>query len=397
MAKLAPRGQTAVLVPRLRTCPRGSSIGNITRRFTLVHFALVANQIPANPTPTPATAQPVSLSVLTPQQVVQHFSADNWEAFVLEALGASEPRYARIERRGGAGDKGRDVIACTADTPHAGPFDLYQCKAYGKAIGLSDVWAELGKLCVFTDRGDFPVPRRYRFAAPHGVTTPLGNLLDKPGELRTKLIASWASQCESQVSQGQTFPLTGALKAYVEHFDFSIVHYCPVTELLDLHKKTSHWQVRFKRDYPDRPLPDAPPEEIQERELRYVSQLWAAYGDHLKVPVVQQTDYSHIPPLVDHFTRSRIEFFMADSLNRFYRDPSFPGAFEHVKRQVYDGVIDTATAPHADALARVRATVQSAALLPIAGSIYSQYVEAGDKKGLCHHLANDDKLRWVQP
>jgi hypothetical protein len=346
---------------------------------------------------TPKPSQPVSRSVLTPPQVIQHFSADEWEAFVLEALGASEPKYARIERRGGAGDKGRDVIACTADTPQAGPIDLYQCKAYGKALGLSDVWTEFGKLCVFTHRGDFPVPRRYRFAAPHGVTTPLGNLLDRPVELRTKLIENWAAQCEAKVSQGQTFPLTGDLKTYVEQFDFSIVHYRSVSELLDLHRKTTHWHVRFKRDYPARPKADMPPPDPQPHEMRYVRQLLDAYGQHTGTALADITALGAHSTLSQHFNGCRTDFFMADGLNRFYRDAQFPGAFEHVKGQVEQGIRNTVLKPHQDGYHRVCAVLEQAAGLPLAKTEYDYCVEAGDKQGICHHLANDDKLKWVQP
>ena len=248
------------------------------------------------------------MSVLTPPQIITHFDADEWELFVLEALSASEPKYARIERRGGAGDKGRDVIACTADTPPAGPIDIFQCKAYGKALGMSDVWTELGKLCVFTHRGDFPVPRRYRFAAPQNLTTPLGNLLDKPVELKSKLIEHWATQCSPKISKGKTFPLTGKLKTYVEQFDFSIVHYCPVTELLDLHRKTSHWHKRFKRDYPDRPKADEPTLDPQPHEMRYIRQLLDAYGQHIDITLADTSSLEKDQILLQHFNGCRTDF-----------------------------------------------------------------------------------------
>lgn len=352
---------------------------------------------PADRTSTPATAHAVSWSVLTPPQVIQHFNEDDWEAFVLEALGEYVPKYARVERRGGAGDKGRDVIACTADTPQAGPFDIYQCKAYGKALGLSEPWTELGKLCVFTHRGDFPMPRRYRFAAPHGVTTHLGNLLDKPDQLRDQVIERWASQCESKISQSQTFPLTGALKTYVEQFDFSIVHYCPINDLLDLHRKTSHWHVRFKRNYPTRPKADAPPPAPLPHEVRYVRQLLDAYGQHTGTVLTDIAALAAHHTLSQHFHGCRTDFFMADSLNRFYRDAQFPGAFEHIKAQVEQGIRNTALRPHPTGYHRVCATLEQAATLPLAKTEYDYCVEAGDKQGLCHHLANDDIVTWVQP
>lgn len=335
--------------------------------------------------------------MLTPPQVIQHFNEDDWESFVVEALGGSEPKYARVERRAGAGDKGRDVIAYTKEPPDVAPLDIYQCKAYAKPLGLSDIWTELGKLCVYTQRGDFPVPRFYRFAAPHNVTTPLGNLFDKPDELRKRLIENWTAQCESKVSQGQTFPLTGALKKYVDGFDFGIVHYCPVTTLLDLHKKTPHWHTRFKRDYPQRPAPDVPPTQPQPHEMRYVRQLLDAYGQHAGVTLADVTSLGAHQTLSEHFHGCRTDFFMADGLNRFYRDQFPEGAFEHVKDQVHQGVRNTALAPHANGYHRVCATLTQAAGLALAQTEYVYCVQPGDKSGLCHHLANDDKLKWVQP
>jgi len=88
---------------------------------------------------------------------------------------------------------------------------------------------------------------------------------------------------------------------------------------------------------------------------------------------------------------------MADSLNRFYRDQFPEGAFEHVKEQVEQGVRNTVLAPHANGYYRVCATLNQAAGLAMAQTEYVYCVQPGDKSGLCHHLANDDKLKWVQP
>lgn len=348
-------------------------------------------------TPTPASAQPVSLSVLKPAQVVQHFNDDEWEAFVLEALGAMDPPYARIERRGGAGDKGRDVMAHLDGGLQAGQCDLYQCKAYSKPLGMGNVWTELGKLCVYTYLGTYPVPRRYRFAAPHGVTTPLGNLLDKPTELKQELIERWPQHCESSISQGTTYPLDGDLKAYVEAFDFNIVHYHPLNELLDLHRKTKHWHTRFKRDYPTRPKSPTPPPEPQPHEMRYVRHLLDAYGEYRNVEMTDVRALDSDQQLSKHFQGCRTDFFMADGLNRFYRDAQFPGAFEHVKDQVEQGVRNILLSDHPHAYQRLCQTLSQASVLPLAKTDYEYCVMPGDKQGLCHHLANDDRLSWVQP
>jgi hypothetical protein len=202
---------------------------------------------------------------------------------------------------------------------------------------------------------------------------------------------------ESKISRGQKFPLTGALKAYVEQFDFSIVGHEPTNVLLDLHRKTPHWYVRFRRDYPARPKADAPPTDPQPHEMRYVRQLLDAYGQHTGMALAHITALGAHSTLYQHFHGCRTDFYMADGLNRFYRDQSAEGAFEHAKEQVEQGVRNTVLAPHPTGYHRVCATLAQAAGLTLAQSEWGYCVQPGDKSGICHHLANDDKLKWVQP
>lgn len=344
-----------------------------------------------------AVAQPVSLSVLTPLQVITHFDADNWEAFVREALSASVPPYIRVESKGGGGDKGRDVVAHYHPSVGSNLLDIYQCKAYNKSLAFDDLATELGKLCVFTHEGVYPVPRQYRFVAPLDVTTMCGDILDNPDEIRKRLMDSWATKCESKISKSRTLPLSGNLKTYVEQFDFSIVHYRPASELLDLHQKTPHFRVRFKREYPTRGKAESPPPEPQSNEMRYVNQLLEAYGQHTGSTLANIGELSAHPNLSEHFKGCRKDFFMADGLNRFYRDAQFPGAFEHIKKQVEDGIRNTVFKPQPNGFVRVCEVLEQAAVLTLAQTEYDYCVEVGDKQGICHHLANDDKVKWVQP
>jgi hypothetical protein len=351
---------------------------------------------PTTPQP-PEIAHAVSPSVLTPAVVLQTYGDGEWEQFALEWAAAFDPPYAHLDRVGGAGDKGRDIVAYTGDPNTACDLDVYQCKHYDHPIQPNEIWRELGKLCVYTFRGDYRVPRRYRIIAPHGVGGTLADLLTKPEELRAGLIAKWDDKCRAEISQSEEFLLEGALLNHVQGFDFRIVGYIPVHELLSQHRRTSHWFRRFRRDPPPRPASSPAPAEIQPTELRYVKQLLDAYGDNLKTQV---PDVAALAPHTDHaehFQRSRTDFFMADSLNRFYRDQFPPGAFEDVKKQVFDGVVEVASAAHPCGMTRVRETVKAAVQLPLAQTDYTPYVEPGDKKGVCHHLANDDKLVWVKP
>ena len=89
---------------------------------------------------------------------------------------------------GGAGDKGRDVVGYLGDPQTACEWDSYQCKHYDHPLMPTDIYTELGKLCVYTNRGDFTVPRRYRFVAPRGVGVKLHDMLRNAEKLREALI-----------------------------------------------------------------------------------------------------------------------------------------------------------------------------------------------------------------
>jgi len=68
-------------------------------------------------------------------QRIKIFSPDEWEEFVLEWLSTKESQYVTIERLGGAGDKGRDVIGYkNKPVNNIYNWDNYQCKQYNKAL-----------------------------------------------------------------------------------------------------------------------------------------------------------------------------------------------------------------------------------------------------------------------
>ncbi len=178
---------------------------------------------------------------------------------------------------------GRDVIGHIADPKiRPRPCDVYQGKHYDNPLYPTEAFPELGKLCVYTFRGDYPVPRRYLFAPPRGVGPGLYNLLNYPDKLKKELIANWDKHCAGQISEKERFPLEGKLKKYVEAFDFKIVWFLTPNEVLDQHRRTAHWFRRFRVDPPSRPPVPPTPDRLEDREQKYVRCLLSAYADRLE-------------------------------------------------------------------------------------------------------------------
>ena len=98
--------------------------------------------------------------------------------------------YQAVNRVGGAGDKGRDVIAYIDKDNDI--FDLYQCKHYKNSISYSTIRGEIRKLLTYTLRGDYSVPKNYYIVSPLGVSQSFFDLLrDGASELKRLLKKDW--------------------------------------------------------------------------------------------------------------------------------------------------------------------------------------------------------------
>jgi hypothetical protein len=333
---------------------------------------------------------------LSPRQIVSAYDAGQWEEFINEWTQGLKSEYAQVQRFSGAGDRGRDVAGFLSVPVSSSAWDNYQCKHYKRPLSPSDIWIELGKLCYFTFVGDYTIPRKYRFVAPNDVGPKLKDLLLKPNELRKELLANWAEHCAKAITDTKPITLASALLKHVNQFDFSIVGYSPLVEVIEQHMKTRFWATRFRFTPPARPVPPEPPIQPAPHEARYVQQLLDAYGDAEKRTIPNLNELEKMPRYHEHLKRSRQWFFQAEALDRFSRDNYPNGEFEKIKKQILDGVIDTAEGNHEHGFACVCAATDRAADLVLGNCELASFAEVGDKKGVCHHLANEDKLKWVR-
>ncbi len=340
-------------------------------------------------------------AVLTPLQVIETYSGDDWERFVEEwAHGAMNKRYTAVHRAPGAGDKGRDVIAYLEASPSTSPYDNYQCKHYSAPLAKGDIWVELGKLCWYTYRGVYRVPRLYHFVAPKGVGPELLQLIERPEAMRAGLLEHWDGSCARQIRRGPRIELDGEFREYVEQFDFSILRSLPPLELIEQHRTTRYYAVRFGGGL-QRPRPAAlqPPEEITDDEALYVRRLLEAYADSLQaaIPDTDALEQAH-PRLRRHLGRQRVWFFKAASLRQFERD-SLPNdaGFVDLMDQVYASVIDVHDREYDNGLLRLKATLDMAAQLHITRYVLRDVLDPADLRGVCHHLTNErEDFCWCE-
>jgi hypothetical protein len=331
-----------------------------------------------------------------PSELIKLYSQDAWENFIREWAESLTGRYREVRRASGAGDKGRDVVGYVEEINAGGPWDNFQCKHYDHALYPSDLWKELAKLCYYTFIKTYSVPRAYYFVAPRGIGPDALQLLENPESLRAGVVAQWEKGELLSVSK-KNIALDGDLRKHVESFDFGIVKDLPPSKIIEEHRQTRYYAARFGGGLVRLPPDKAEvPEEIADHESRYVEQLLQAYGDHLSKPLSATTDLQDHPALKKHFDRQRTHFYLAELLRNFTRD-NIPedGSFERLQEAIYDGVIDTAECSHADGFERVKKTIEVARAIQIDSHPLKECLEGYHRSGVCHQLANIDRLKWV--
>lgn len=347
---------------------------------------------------------------ISPEDRIKLYSDAQFEDFIREwaffFLQEKSGKYVRVERFGGAGDMGRDIVGYADDSAVPPVCDVFQCKHYAHPLMPSEIWPELAKLCYFTFKERLPVPRRYRIVAPQDVGPDLGRLLEDPDKLKEGLVKEWLDNKKStplskRITSKQTILLDGKLEKHVTDFHFSAVAHKPILEVISEHRQTIRYAPRFGGGL-TRPLPpdQEPPEAIAASEARYVAQLLAAYQDHTdneSLDLAKLGSNSELAPLHEHFNRSRERYYSAETLREFSKD-NLPEqfSFEQVQEQVLDGVIDTAEGDYDSGYERVRQTTNAAGQVRISEHPLQGQVKGRSLRGICHQLANDDRLVWVK-
>jgi hypothetical protein len=304
-------------------------------------------------------------------------------------------RYVHVERIGAANDKGRDVIGFLTPRKHEGDWDLFQCKrkTRGAALGTPEAMTELGKLFYHHLDGAYvTLPVSYVFVAPRGVVGPLRDLILNPSKIAPYLIDNWEKHCATKITSKAIVSLTPQLRAAISGYDFSRVGYL-TAPLIVKDPEAGPALSKILNLLPGEAPRGTAPIEIQDEELPYIAQLIDAYSEAKGVPYLDANSVLASPVHGEHLRRQRTRFFEAASFSRFHRDNTAPGAIETFKDDIYHGVIEIYSEAHTSRLSRVDAVMKHAGILQT--SLIGRSTREPVRQGMCHHLANDGKLKWT--
>lgn len=331
---------------------------------------------------------------LAPRKVIQTYDPDEWEEFIEEWAISLLPRYVKVQRFGGPGDRGVDVAGFRTDRGFEDEWDCFQGKHYETRLTPSIAWPEILKVFLLPVRNAlYTLPATYSFIAPRGLGTALAHLVSTPTELRAKFLEQLDTG-ETKVFKELDELTRIAVRDLASATDFAMFGSVEVLALIEQHASTPYHAARFGGWLPDRPETEAPPAEVLAEELVYVRKLIDAYQERYASVHTISAAESH-DKAGQHFRRQRESFFRAEALRSFARDRVPMGTFEGLQNEVFDAVVETAEANHADGLERLRYTLEQAVNAQLSANALIQVTEPADRRGICHQLANDDRLTWV--
>lgn len=161
-------------------------------------------------------------------------------------------------------------------------------------------------------------------------------------------------------------------------------------------------EIETKIDQLFKPQTIPVPLNVSTQEKTYISELYKAYGDAESISDFNESTLDSFDEYKDDFADRRIEYYSAESVRRSVQEIStenLSNQFEVLKNETYEGIKDTSRIKHSNGYEHMLAIMQQTISLPLSNYLFKnspQWISPTIRKGVCHHLVNDHKLKWVK-
>lgn len=346
---------------------------------------------------------------LDAKDVISHYSPEDWEELIerwvykkyspnSESESVEANGY-RIEKLTGSGDQGVD-IGVFKDTKNGkgdfnGEWYCYQAKRYKNKLTLSDVLPEIFKVIRHVHAKHYVAPKEYYFVASSGFNTDVKTHLGNSDRLKKRILSDIDKP--ASYAKGYSEAVLKALRTTAKSMDFSIFRTMSRQSLVSEEKATTFYISREQSELPKRYYNMKPGPALSADEDVYVRKLLDIYYED-KSPTPSPFSLDDVPPNdQEHFQRQREYFYSAEDLRLYARESVPSGTYEKLQEDILAGVIETAEDNHDNGMKRLRAVQEKADLMPLdRHAILKSTIIPQDRRGICHQLANEDKLTWVK-
>lgn len=326
-----------------------------------------------------------------------HLSHNQWEEFIETACLYRQTNgnyYVQVKRLGNAGDAGRDIEARLVDELRKDLWDLYQAKHYDHRLTPGDTFGELAKFFTNLTAGVFPAPRCYFFCSPQNAGPDLHDLFAKPKDLKTRFINDWKNG-ETGLKEWAK-KLTPDVERVVAAFDFSRIRECLVRDLIKWHAYDQAAHFKLFGIEPERGDDPSVPVVPASDELAYIEELLRVYAEDAKTAITLD-EVGRSEDYAEHLSAARVAFYCAEGLKRFSRDLYSDDEFGRLLNMVLAGIRPSVSSPkHKTGFDRLDKALDLAATMNVSESKLSPRIRGGDLPGTCHHLVNENRIRWVR-
>lgn len=137
-------------------------------------------------------------------------------------------------------------------------------------------------------------------------------------------------------------------------------------------------------------------------EKYYINELYKAYGDAEGISDFKNRDLESFPEYKDDLSDRRIDFYAAETIRRGIMELGrgrFANQFDVLKDETHDSVKDTERRRHFNGYERMLAVMEQAITASPSDYLLCQspyWISGRIKKGVCHQLVNDGRLKWVK-
>ena len=143
------------------------------------------------------------------------------------------------------------------------------------------------------------------------------------------------------------------------------------------------------------------PESILKEEERYANALLAVYGQQRNIPNYDMRTLALYPEDKEDFEDHRDYYFAAEAVRRGTRDIIHEEEqFDVLKKEVHEGVKEVWKEPYKSGQVRLLRVLSQATRISLEGCLLSKdtiWIGNAQRKGVCHFLVKDGKLRgWIR-
>ena len=160
--------------------------------------------------------------------------------------------------------------------------------------------------------------------------------------------------------------------------------------------------IKTKIESLPRPADIPVPKEATPEEKDYIVELYHAYGDAVDNDAFDSSNFDEYPEYRDDLDERRVDFYAAETIRRGVMELGKAGLssqYDVLKDETYSNVKDTERGRHPNGYERMLAVMTQAVGLPVTNYILSNspyWISGKIKKGVCHQLVIDGKLKWVK-